>query len=137
MDDEPEEEGDFRPMFEVPDFAPNFPCRCQVRMDFDVIGFSYAVGAPWSISPSKDILSCELGDFPFEHFIMPGSQIHMRVQVHAFPIKVPVPPCVFWRIILPIINYFCQARMCGLGADTLSPVLVVQNWPLLPGIVPE
>ena len=70
MDNDPEEEGDFRPMFEVPNFAPNLSCRCQVRLDLDVVGFSYAVGAPWSISPSKDILSRELGDFLFEHFIL-------------------------------------------------------------------
>jgi hypothetical protein len=73
VDHELEEEGDFGPMSEVPDFSPNLSCRCQVWLDIDVVGFSYAVGAPWSISPSKNILSRELGDFPFERFIMAGS----------------------------------------------------------------
>ena len=103
-------------------------------MSFDLIGFLCAIGAPWQVSPSEDILSCELGDFPFGHFILPGSQIHMCFQVHAFPVKVPAPPGVFWGIVLPVINYFCQARKCSLGTDMLSPILVVQDWPLLPGI---
>jgi hypothetical protein len=90
-----------------------------------VIGFSYVVGAPWKVSPSEDILSREHGNFPFGHFILPGSQIHVHFQVHAFPVKVPVPPGVFWGIVLPVINYFFQAHMCSLGTDMLGPILVV------------
>ena len=79
MGDQPEEAGDFWPVFKTPDFAPNFPCRERVYLSYDLIRFLCTVGAPWPISPMKDILSCNFWNFLFGQFFLPRCQVHMRL----------------------------------------------------------
>ena len=124
-------------MFKIPDFVPNFLCKRGVYLRFDLIGFLHTIGASWSVPPMEDILSCEFGNFPLGHFLLPGCQVHMRFQINAFPIQVPASPGVFWGIVLPVVSYSCQARKCSLGGDVPRLILIVQNWPLLPRIFPE
>jgi hypothetical protein len=107
MGDKLEEEGDFWPVFKTPEFVPNFHIRKGVYMTFDLVRFPRAEGALWPVSPPQDVLPCNFGNFSFGQLFLPRCQIHMRLQVNAFPVQVPTAPGVFRGIVLPIVSYSC------------------------------
>jgi hypothetical protein len=127
MENEPKEEGDFWPVFKIPDFVPSCRVRDGVYLSLDQVGFLRAEGALWSVTPPEDILPRNFGNFPFGHLFLPGYQVHVCLQVDAFPVQVPAAPGVLRGGVLPIVSYCCQACSYSLGAYVSSPVLSVQN----------
>jgi hypothetical protein len=106
-------------------------------MRFELVHFPRAEGALWPISPPQDVLPYNFGNFSFGQLFLPRCQIHMCLQVNAFPVQVSTAPGVFQGIVLPIVSYSCYAYPYSLGADVGGSVRSAQNWPLLLGVFPE
>ena len=94
MENEPKEEGDFWPVFKILDFVLSRRVREGVYLSLDQVGFLRAEGALWLVTPPEDIIPCNFGIFSFGHLFLLGYQVHVCLQVDAFPIQVLAVPGV-------------------------------------------